>query len=142
MGRNNSAELRVFQHLRGLYNLWKEPFKIFGNQNSGKRDNKNVHLNIRSLPNKVSELKNIVKQHGPHILGISKCELKKFRKIMMRVNWKFLGMTFYSQSLGQYMGMQCIASCNVCQEFSSLWTSSWFGRWSGPICLDSRRFQG
>ena len=36
-----------------------------------------MHLNIRSLVNKVCELKVIVKEHTPHILGVSECELKK-----------------------------------------------------------------
>ena len=36
-----------------------------------------MHLNIRSLRNKVPEIKNIVKEHSPHIFGISECELKK-----------------------------------------------------------------
>ena len=38
---------------------------------------KNFHQNIRSLSNKVSEIKNIIREHQPHILGISECELKK-----------------------------------------------------------------
>ena len=38
---------------------------------------KNFHINIRSLANKISEVKNIVVEHQPHILGISECELKK-----------------------------------------------------------------
>ena len=37
----------------------------------------NLHLNIRSLKNKVSEVKNIVKEHHPHIFGLSECELRK-----------------------------------------------------------------
>ena len=37
----------------------------------------NMHLNIRSVKNKVLEVKNIVKQHNPHIFGLSECELKK-----------------------------------------------------------------
>ena len=36
-----------------------------------------MHLNIRSLANKVSEIKILVKEHTPHIFGISECELKK-----------------------------------------------------------------
>ena len=35
-----------------------------------------MHLNIRSLPNKISEVKNIVLEHKPHILGLSECELR------------------------------------------------------------------
>ena len=38
---------------------------------------RNFHLNIRSLANKISEVKNIVKEHQPHVLGISECELRK-----------------------------------------------------------------
>ena len=39
----------------------------------------NMHLNIRSLLNKVSEVKNVIKQHNPFIMGISECELKRDR---------------------------------------------------------------
>jgi hypothetical protein len=41
-----------------------------------------MHPNIRSLANKVLELKKIAKERTPHILGESECELKK-------VNGKF-----------------------------------------------------
>ena len=37
----------------------------------------NMHLNIRSLKYKVSEVKNIVHSERPTILGLSECELKK-----------------------------------------------------------------
>ena len=37
----------------------------------------NMHLNIRSLRNKVTEVKNVIKQHNPVIMGISECELKR-----------------------------------------------------------------
>ena len=36
-----------------------------------------MHLNIRSLGNKVFEVKNIIKEHTPHILGLSECEIRK-----------------------------------------------------------------
>ena len=42
-----------------------------------KRGIKNLHLNIRSLANKISEVKNIVKEQRPHVLGLSECELRK-----------------------------------------------------------------
>ena len=42
-----------------------------------KRGIKNMHLNIRSLKNKVFEIKHIIKEHSPHILGLSECELRK-----------------------------------------------------------------
>ena len=50
----------------------------YGNKQS-KKGIKNFHLNIRSLGNKVSEVKKIIKEHHPHILGLSECELKKVR---------------------------------------------------------------
>ena len=31
----------------------------------------NMHLNIRSLKNKLCEVKNVIKQHSPYILGLS-----------------------------------------------------------------------
>ena len=40
-----------------------------------KRGILNMHLNIRSLKYKVHEVKNIIKDHSPHILGLSECEL-------------------------------------------------------------------
>ena len=49
-----------------------------GNIQTSPRGVRNAHLNIRSLTNKVFEVKNIVKQpNPPHILGLSECELKK-----------------------------------------------------------------
>ena len=39
----------------------------------------NMHLNVRSLRFKVYEVKQIIKEHNPHILGISESELKKDR---------------------------------------------------------------
>ena len=38
---------------------------------------KNLHLNIRSLSNKVIEIKKIVAEQNPHILGLSECEMRK-----------------------------------------------------------------
>ena len=37
----------------------------------------NMHLNIRSLKNKISEVKRLIKEHNPHMLGLSEVELKK-----------------------------------------------------------------
>ena len=37
----------------------------------------NMHLNIRSLRYKMHEVKQVVKQNNPNILGISECEIKK-----------------------------------------------------------------
>ena len=44
---------------------------------NSKRGVKTIHLNIRSLYNKVCEVKRLVKQENHHILGISEAELKK-----------------------------------------------------------------
>jgi len=48
-----------------------------GNTETRKRGIQNFHLNIRSLRNKIDELKMIVQEHNPHIIGISECELFK-----------------------------------------------------------------
>ena len=42
-----------------------------------KRGIKNIHVNIRSIYNKMSEVKQLVKNEKPHILGISEAELRK-----------------------------------------------------------------
>ena len=49
----------------------------YGNRDHLRRGVKNLHLNIRSLRNKLSDVKLLIKQHKPHIFGISECELKK-----------------------------------------------------------------
>ena len=49
-----------------------------GNGNKPNRGLKNLHVNIRSLKNKISEVKMIVKEHHPHLIGLSECELYKF----------------------------------------------------------------
>ena len=36
-----------------------------------------MHLNIRSLKYKVGEVKNLIKEHSPYMLGLSECELKR-----------------------------------------------------------------
>ena len=40
---------------------------------------KNMHVNIRSLRYKIQEVKNIIQDHSPHILGASEAELKKVK---------------------------------------------------------------
>ena len=49
----------------------------FGNVKNSPRGIKNCHLNIRSLENKMVDIKNIIKETKPHILGVSEAELKK-----------------------------------------------------------------
>ena len=48
----------------------------YGNRNTSRKGIVNLHFNIRSLSNKIVEVKNIVKQHNPHILGLSESELR------------------------------------------------------------------
>ena len=36
-----------------------------------------MHLNIRSMKNKMTEVKNLIKNHNTHIFGLSESELKK-----------------------------------------------------------------
>ena len=50
-----------------------------------------MHLNIRSLGNKVSEVKNLVKKHNPHIFGLSECELNKARSTFNEKQLKIPG---------------------------------------------------
>ena len=45
--------------------------------NGGSKGIKNIHLNIRSLGNKMVEVKKLIKDLNPHIFGVSECELKK-----------------------------------------------------------------
>ena len=47
---------------------------LYGNKNRGIY---NAHLNIRSLNNKMCEIKKLGKEHSPHIFGLSECELRK-----------------------------------------------------------------
>ena len=54
----------------------KSNFKAKYVNGNKKRGIVNMHVNIRSLYNKVSEVKNLIKQEKPHILGISESELK------------------------------------------------------------------
>ena len=64
---------------------------FYGNKIENNKGIKNMHLNIRSLSNKVFELKNIVKEHRPHILGISECELRKTQGTYDESKLKILG---------------------------------------------------
>ena len=43
----------------------------------GKKGIINMHLNIRSLKYKVGEVKRLIKEHNPHMLGLSEVELSK-----------------------------------------------------------------
>ena len=69
----------------GLVGLTGNFFARYLYGNIDRKDPKGIrvfHLNIRSLQNKVLEVKNIVKEKNPHILGISECELKKISRTL------------------------------------------------------------
>ena len=66
---------RLFSGFKEVGNFWAR--YIHGNKQTPSRGIMNMHLNIRSLGHKVFEIKNIVKQYHPHIIGLSECELKK-----------------------------------------------------------------
>ena len=55
-------------------NFWAR--YVHGNKKC-ERGIKNCHLNIRSILNKISEVRFIIKQQSPHIIGFSECELRK-----------------------------------------------------------------
>ena len=58
----------------GTGNFWAR--YVYGNISMVKGIH-NMHLNIRSLKYKISEIKNIVSSEKPTILGLSECEIKK-----------------------------------------------------------------
>ena len=88
------SSLRVAQ-LSGQYMKWgKKQTKNFlakyvnGNISKGIL---NAHLNIRSLNNKVREVKTIIKEHKPNILGLSESELKKVNGVFNEEKLKIPG---------------------------------------------------
>ena len=70
-----NEEYQIFNWATFLGNFFAR--YVNGNEN-GKRQRGvySMHLNIRSVENKVFEIKNIVKEHSPHFLGLSECELR------------------------------------------------------------------
>ena len=50
---------------------------LYGNIDLKLKGIKNMHVNIRSIGNKVFEIKRILKEYQPHIMGVSECEVKK-----------------------------------------------------------------
>ena len=60
----------------GMYtgNFWAR--YMHGNEKTKVKGFKNMHFNIRSLKYKVGEIKNILKQESPQILGLSECEIR------------------------------------------------------------------
>ena len=64
----------------------------------------NMHVNIRSLYNKMSEVKNLIQKQKPHILGISEANLKKVTTVQVLLRYQAI-ILFY-QNLGKYMERQ------------------------------------
>ena len=64
-------KLRLGKHLTPNF----QARYLYGNKASS--GIKNMHLNIRSLSNKMSEIKNIIREHKPHIFGLSECEIRR-----------------------------------------------------------------
>ena len=72
---SSSTQPKMLLQIRGKHqtNNFKSKL-VHGNITRGI---KNIHLNIRALYNKTSEIKKLVKEEKPHILGISETELRK-----------------------------------------------------------------
>ena len=115
----------------------------YGNQEK-KRGIKNFHLNIRSLGKKISEVKYVIKQHSPHILGLSECELKKVNNrydesrlkipgydILFPASWQASGyarVVMYVKSTFHYQQVQNLQDITV----QSIWIRGGFKN-SRPI---------
>ena len=65
----------------------------------------NMHLNVRSLANKVPALKIICNEHSPHILGVSECELRKVNGQFNEENLKIPGYNLLFPKSWQYAGI-------------------------------------
>ena len=73
---NPVAQIQLLYQKRGKKQS-KNFLAKYQNGNRNKKGIHNMHLNIRSLGNKIIEVKHLIKSHNPHIFGISECELKK-----------------------------------------------------------------
>ena len=58
-------------------NLTGNFFARYTNGNGRNTGVRVYHLNIRKLQNKVSEIKNVMKNLNPHMFSVSECELKQ-----------------------------------------------------------------
>ena len=66
LGQNDSCGYQ-FLGFKINANFWAR--YTYGNK-VNLRGMKNFHLNIRSLSNKISEVKYVIKQESPHLLGL------------------------------------------------------------------------
>ena len=73
---NMQGSEHIFMVRRGKKGTFNFLFRYI-HGNISQKGIKNLHLNIRSLRFKVLEVKNIIKEHSPHIFGLSECELRK-----------------------------------------------------------------
>ena len=73
LGQNDSCGYQ-FLGFKINANFWAR--YTYGNK-VNPRGIKNFHLNIRSLSNKIAEVKYVIKQESPQLLGLSECELHK-----------------------------------------------------------------
>ena len=66
---------------------------IHGNIINSRKGLTVYHINIRSLQNKVCELKKIISEKKPHVLGCSECELRNSFQDSQLANLKIPGYT-------------------------------------------------
>ena len=81
---------------------------LYGNIIQKKKGILNMHLNIRSLRFKVHEVKHVIKQNSPNILGISEAELLKDK-----IDEKCLKIPGYDVLIPK----SWICSCALCHDF-------------------------
>ena len=100
------------------------------------RGMKNVHINIRSLFNKISEVKSFVSKEKPHIIGISEAELFKSHHnlevlkipgydLLMPKSWDLMGraqIVVYIKKGVVYQHIHDLEECDV----QSLWIKAGF----------------
>ena len=80
---HSSVHLVILENFKGIIHLTigQSPNLYaritYGNKETTRRGLKNAHLNIRSLKNKMSDIKAVVNSSKPHKFGLSECELRK-----------------------------------------------------------------
>ena len=57
----------------------------YGNKATMRSGLRNFHLNIRSIGNKMADVKQLVSQHKPHIFGLSECELTSTNNTHLKI---------------------------------------------------------
>ena len=96
----------------------------------------NMHINIRSLYNKMGEIKSLVAREKPHILGISECELniKKHNLMFLKVpgyemvlpkSWKIKGVARVLVYVKRTLEFQQISDLED-DEIQTIWLKTSF----------------